>query len=88
MRLQNTVYQNEKDGIDKIIEQVFDIMTEFVSEKMEKLKQKKTFYKNFKKIGNFTETNNNSQVEKDYENLEKMTQKYEQDIRSHISIEQ
>ena len=67
------MYQNEKLGLDSIVEKVFDLMTEFVEQKIEKLKEKKTFYKNFKKIGNFTEANNTSMVEKDYENLEKLT---------------
>ena len=48
-------------------------MTGLVEQKIEKLKEKKTFYKNFKKIGNFTEQNSTSLVEKDYENLEKLT---------------
>ena len=62
-------------------------MADFVEQKIEKLKEKKAFYKNFKKIGNFTESHNQGLADKDYENLEKLTQKYEQDIRSHISIE-
>jgi hypothetical protein len=33
-------------------------MAEFILEKIEKLKKKKHFYKNYKKIGNFCDTTN------------------------------
>jgi hypothetical protein len=45
-------------------------MSQTIDTKMEKIRKKKLFYKNFRKIGSVAPQ---STLDKDYENLEKMT---------------
>ena len=85
--LQRTVYQNEKESLENIMDQVVELMCQLVNGKLAQQKKKKNFYKNFKRIGNYCDSSQ-LQADKDYENLERITQKYEQEIRSHISLEQ
>jgi hypothetical protein len=58
-------------------------MSEIVNNKFEHTRKKKNFYKNFK-----SKNQVQSNLDRDYENLEKVAQKYENQIRTHISLEQ
>jgi len=75
--------KTENESCIDTLHKVYDRMTLLITAKFESIKKKKNFYKNFKSKNQIS-----NNYDRDYDNLEKIAQKYEGEIRSHISLEQ